>query len=175
MKGYLYISVSNNVKAEERLKNLRQDKRCGIEAIYQLYGIYDFCIELFGKKEDIEVAIKELIDEFKPLLIKKLFSKAEEYFTQIYPYCSEGLIKYCGISVGAEQQKGHFYNFKNQTFIPFIIQVSTSHEAKGLKAEVIHDIIKKALSRNNADDIIYTIAFNRNSAHFMLLVRCKDY
>lgn len=175
VKGYLYISVSNNVKAEEKLKNLSHDLRACIEAIYQLYGIYDFCIELFGTKIDVECAISDLIEEFKPLSIKKHFADADECSMQIYSYSAEGLIKYCGIPVGAEQQKCHFHKFNKQTFIPFIIQVSPSHGEKSITDNVIHDIMKKALSMNNADDIIYTVAFNKYSAHFMLVVRCNEY
>lgn len=176
VKGYLYISVKDNVQAEEKLKNLSHALRACIEAIYQLYGIYDFCIELFGTKEDVESAIKDLVDEFKPLLIKKTFSvDTDGYFEETYSFGPDGLIKYCGVSVNDKQKKCHFHKFQDQTFIPFIIQVSPTHPIQKIKANVLNSIIRRALSMNAANDIIYTVAFNENSAHFMLVVRCNEY
>lgn len=178
-KGYIYISVNDNVKAEGKLKNLPQDKRSGIEAIYQLYGIYDFCIELLGTQQELN-EIKDDLEkvELGNLIEPKPLIRMKPIELEIYPYSSDGLIKYCGIEVDTKQQKGIFYDFEKHKFIPFIIQVNPSHPSQDFNAKNAKDIsekIKKKLSDNNIGKFLYTVGFNEKSVIFILIVGCDEY
>ena len=172
---YVYLSVTNSIASKKALKNMFNGSDMPqLEAIYQLYGDYDFCVELRGNKEELAGIRDKVINEIES---NGLLFKKDKKRNPLVKTCQK-VYKLNGVE---------FSNIKNGIYV--IDLEKTKSMGAFVHVPIYDDDIsdtlykntKVKLSKKGLESFLFSAAlccdFSNNtfSMWFMLLAECGEY
>lgn len=163
---YIFFSVKNNLQAKQKLmKMLNIENGTVLKKAYQLYGKYDFCVELKGNKNKLIGIADSIKSSLDTLLNEKDGGK------EFICYDAETVYKYNGVELEQKENQdigAYFIDFEETNCIGAFIELRDC----GLSPIHIYGNIKKAC----LESFVFTLfGISGRTMCLMLLAECSEY